>query len=76
MRKELNMQPNNDILHGAEAIRAFLGFPKRSQVYHHVRKGSLPHFRIGEQLCARKSTLLRWIEDQEQASLPKTGTDD
>lgn len=62
------MNLNDDILHGAEPIRAFLGFEKRSQVYHYAANGTLPTFRIGNIICARKSTLLQWIEEQEKAT--------
>lgn len=68
------MQLNDDILHGAEPIRAFLGFEKRSQVYHYAANGTLPTFRIGSIICARKSTLLKWIEAQETGAA-RTGTD-
>lgn len=66
-RKSLEATNDNlaaDLLRGADAIAAFLGFPRRT-VYHAVAKGHLPHFRIGETVCARKSTLARWIEQQE-----------
>lgn len=56
-----------DILRGAAAIADFLGFERRA-VYHAVAKGSLPTFRIGETVCARKSTLMAWIAGQEQAA--------
>jgi excisionase family DNA binding protein len=56
-----------DLLRGADAIAAYLGFPRRT-VYHAVAKGHLPHFRIGETVCARKSTLTTWIEAQERAA--------
>jgi excisionase family DNA binding protein len=56
-----------DILRGADAIAKHLGFPRRA-VYHAVSKGSLPTFRIGETVCARKSTLAAWIEGQESAA--------
>lgn len=73
------MNLNDDILRGAEAIQAFLGFEKRSQVYHYASKGEIPVFRMGRVLCARKSTLLRFIEQREseaaKPALPKTGTD-
>ena len=55
-----------DILRGAAAIADFLGFERRA-VYHACSKGSLPTFRIGETVCARKSTLLAWILAQETA---------
>ncbi|CAH2409384.1 excisionase family DNA-binding protein [Mesorhizobium escarrei] len=56
-----------DILRGADAIAKHLGFPRRA-IYHLVSKGGLPHFRLGETVCARKSTLSAWIEEQERAA--------
>jgi len=53
-----------DILKGAAAIGAYLGFDRRS-IYHLVDKNTLPHFRLGETVCARKSTLTKWISEQE-----------
>lgn len=53
-----------DILRGADAIAKHLGFPRRA-IYHLVSKGGLPTFRLGETVCARKSTLTRWIQVQE-----------
>ncbi|MBK3800976.1 DNA-binding protein [Azospirillum brasilense] len=52
----------DDMLHGADAIGSFLGLKPR-QVYHQRKR--LPVFQIGAALCARKSTLLRWITEQE-----------
>lgn len=56
----------SDILTGHKAIARFLGLSPR-QVSWHDEQGNLPTFRIGRTVCARKSTLLQWIEDQEQA---------
>lgn len=56
-----------DILRGAASIADYLGFERRA-VYHAVSKGSLPHFHIGETVCARKSTITAWIQEQESAS--------
>lgn len=60
---------SNDLLHGADQIAGFLfGDPKkRSKVYHLVEDGHLPTFKVGKTICARRSTLLAWIESQEQA---------
>ncbi|EBU7498353.1 hypothetical protein DK058_26135, partial [Salmonella enterica subsp. enterica serovar Typhi] len=55
-----------DILRGADAIATYMGLPRRA-VYHAVAKGQLPAFRIGETVCARKSTLRGWIAKQEAA---------
>ncbi len=54
----------DDILKGADAIAEFIGEDRRA-VYHAVRKGTIPTFRIGENIRARKSTLLAWIAAQE-----------
>ncbi|RWO18650.1 MAG: DNA-binding protein [Mesorhizobium sp.] len=53
-----------DILRGADAIAKHLGFPRRA-IYHLVSIGGLPTFRLGETVCARRSTLAKWIAEQE-----------
>jgi excisionase family DNA binding protein len=57
----------SDILHGASAIAHFLhGHRKhRRKVYRLVEAGKLPHFRLGANICSRKSVLLEWIDNQE-----------
>jgi excisionase family DNA binding protein len=54
-----------DILRGADAIAKFLGFPRRT-IYHLASKNGLPHFKLGETICARRSTLTAWISEQER----------
>ncbi|MFB2602831.1 DNA-binding protein [Rhizobium phaseoli] len=56
-----------DILTGHKAIARFLGMTPR-QVSWHDEQGNLPTFRIGRTVVARKSTLLQWIDEQEQAT--------
>ncbi|WP_077962403.1 helix-turn-helix domain-containing protein [Ensifer adhaerens] len=56
-----------DILKGAEEIAAFLGEDSRA-IYYALSKGRLPHFRVGQNIRARKSTLLAWIAEQEQSA--------
>jgi len=58
---------SNDILEGAGSIAAFLlgDSRHRRRIYHLVAKGTLPVFRLGSVLCARKSSLLNWIESEE-----------
>ena len=56
-----------DLLRGAEEISEFL-FGTRNQrrkVYHLAETSKLPLFRLGSQLCARRSVLLKWIAEQE-----------
>jgi excisionase family DNA binding protein len=59
----------DDILRGADEIAAFLGIKQRRKIYHVVETGKLPVFRLGAILCARKSKLLEWIEQQEKLSV-------
>jgi hypothetical protein len=57
-----------DILYGADAVAKYLfGAPKhRRRVYNLVEAKRLPIFRIGANICARKSILLEWISVQEE----------
>jgi hypothetical protein len=60
----------DDLLRGAGAIAEFL-FGDRSQrrkVYYLTGEATvrMPYFRLGAIICARKSTLLRWIEERER----------
>lgn len=58
-----------DLLEGSAAIAAFMGVTQRTvyrlstEVPPHLR---LPTFKLGSNvLCARRSSILRWIEEQE-----------
>ncbi len=57
----------NDLLRGASEIADFLLGDKslRRQVYHLAATSTLPTFKLGSMICARKSVLLKWIEEQE-----------
>lgn len=57
----------DDLLEGADAIAAFIfgGRGSRRKIYYLAECSHLPVFRLGTQLCARKSVLLRWIAGQE-----------
>lgn len=59
-----------DILRGADQVALFLFGDRamRKKVYHLAEKSNLPIFRLGSVICARKTTLTRWIEDQERAA--------
>jgi hypothetical protein len=58
-----------DLLRGADAIATFVfGDAKhRRKIYYYSSdaKIRMPVFRIGNVICARKSTLIDWIEQQE-----------
>jgi len=62
--------PEVDILQGAAEIARFLfgSVSDRRRVYFLVESGALPHFRLGGTICARKSKLIDWIEEQEATS--------
>jgi len=60
-----NIPLADDLLRGADDIAAFLGLAPRA-VYHAASRAALPTFRIGAILCARRSTLLAWIAEQEK----------
>ena len=57
-----------DLLQGADAIATFLyGDPAaRRKIYHLASTSNLPVFKLGSMICARRSVLLQWIENQEQ----------
>lgn len=57
----------DDVLDGAKAIGNFIGLTDR-QVFHAVERGHLPVVRLGTKIMARRSTLLKWFEAQEQAA--------
>ena len=58
----------DDLLRGADQIAAYLGLSRR-QAYHVISHKRLPTFRLGTVICARKSSLLRWIEAEEAKSM-------
>ncbi|WDA11784.1 hypothetical protein [Paracoccus marcusii] len=61
-----------DLLRGADEIAKFMfgDVCHRRKIYYltgEATKG-LPHFKIGSLICARKSTILNWISEQESRS--------
>ncbi len=56
-----------DLLIGAPAISAFLGISSR-QVYRLTYDGVLPHFKLGGSVAARRSSLTKWMVEQERAA--------
>src|SRR5690349_15098370 len=57
-----------DILTGADEVSEFLFGTrgKRRRIYALVGAKRIPFFKIGGVVCARKSRLRKWIEDQEK----------
>ncbi|KAB2761989.1 helix-turn-helix transcriptional regulator [Brucella anthropi] len=60
----MNDNLSNDMLVGAKAIADFTGFGTRT-VYHLAATGSLPTFKVGDLVCARKTKLIDFIEALE-----------
>ncbi len=63
----------DDLLRGADAIAEFVfgSAEHRRKVYYFASGAKtcrLPVFRMGSVLCARKSSLVTWIEQQEARS--------
>jgi len=57
----------DDVLKGAQEIAEFLGEDRRA-VFYAIGKGTLPHYRLGQAIRARKSTLTKWMAAQEVAA--------
>jgi hypothetical protein len=60
---------SDEILEGAGPIAKFIfgetAHPRRARTA--ISRGA-PHFKIGNRIFARRSTLLEWIADQERKS--------
>jgi hypothetical protein len=65
---------SQDMLRGAEELAQFLfgDREQRRKVYHLAATSNLPVFKLGSMICARKSVLLRWIEEQEGRHISET----
>jgi hypothetical protein len=66
-------EPETDLITGAENIaEAFLGSKKKARViYHWSEEGFAPLFKIGNVLCARRSTFAAYFAEKERASLQR-----
>ena len=60
----------DDLLTGARPIAKEIGWSER-EIYAAHARGTLPLFRIGRAICARRSSLHRHIEALEAERLPK-----
>jgi len=68
-RKENTMTDQtlaDDLLDGAAAIGEYLGVKKRRAMYL-LETHQIPGFQLGRRWHARRSTLRRFIEEQERA---------
>lgn len=64
---------SDDMLHGAAEIAQFLfgDSRHRRKVYYLIEAGRLPVLRLNG-ICARKSTLLAWLKNEETAAMKST----
>lgn len=53
-----------DLLLGGDAIASYLGITRR-QTYRLVYDNIIPSFKAGGTVAARKSSLDRWMDEQE-----------
>lgn len=67
MTTEVTPEFAKDMLRGADEIAYFLYGDRtlRRKVYHLVATSHIPVFKLGSMICARKSVLLKWVENQE-----------
>jgi predicted DNA-binding transcriptional regulator AlpA len=58
---------SGDLLMGANAISKFLGVSSR-QVYRLTYDRIIPHFKLGGTVAARKSSLVKWMNEAEKSA--------
>lgn len=66
---------DSDLLYGVPAIAKHLGISDRA-IYHLHGRGTLPTFKIGKVVCARRTTLATWIAEREAAGQPGKARDE
>ncbi|MCW6513106.1 hypothetical protein [Lichenifustis flavocetrariae] len=57
----------DDVVAGAKRIAPIVGMTER-QTYHHAQAGRLPVWKVGQTLFARRSVLLAWLREREEAA--------
>ena len=64
----------DDLLIGADEIAEYIYGDRtlRRKIYDHRKLGRMPLFGMSAQICARKSTLRAWFEEQEKRG-PRAG---
>ncbi len=74
-KEALNPELAKDLLKGADEISEFIFGSRgsRRKLYYLAECSRIPVFRLGSVLCARRSTLLKWISGQESRALPPIG---
>jgi len=65
MNPQTTYDQSPNVLEGAKAIAAFMGFENPRSIYSAVEANALPVFRVGKKICARKATLHAFMAKQE-----------
>lgn len=60
-----DVSEDTDLLYGVAQIAKYLGL-REKQARNRCDRGEVPTFKLGGTVCARKSTILNWIEAQER----------
>jgi hypothetical protein len=55
----------HDLLYGTAAIARHLGLTVR-QAKHRCAKGAIPTFKMGRTVCARRSSIIRALDKEEE----------
>ncbi|MDR7039631.1 cytidine deaminase [Methylobacterium sp. BE186] len=67
---ESGLPLSEDLMTGADAIARFMfgeaTETNKRRVYHAADKLGLPAFKFGSTICARRSTIIAWIKEQER----------
>lgn len=67
------MEPRTkDLLYGSSAIAEYLGISER-QARHRCETGDFPSFKMGDTVCARKSSLDEVIDQMEEQARSAPG---
>lgn len=62
------MESDNTVYTAQEAVDFFGGGISYGTLMRECRQGNIPCFHIGNRVYFRRSSLIKWIEDQEQKS--------
>lgn len=65
-KEQVSMETDNTVFTAQEAVNFLGGRISYGTLMRECRQGNMPCFHIGQRVYFRKSSLLRWIEEQEK----------
>jgi len=68
-------QQRADLCHGIKEIAAHIGLTERQAKHLHERR-QLPTFKLGRNVCGRRSSLDEWLRQAEAAGAALGGEDE